>query len=168
MPGTIGDDSVDAGGGAEIAVTDTHKLMSNYGTYTATSGDELTTLGFRAPGSGSYGALEVGVYRTDTLAFIASATVTSTAEGRFTTGITPVSLANGVEYAAAVRNAAAGDISVWRTYHEPAGIASDVTGSTPLESTFENAAQHFQRMSIFGIVEAAAGTSKLLLHLAQY
>lgn len=157
MPGTIGDDSTAAGGGADIATTDTHKLMTNYGTYTATTNDQVTTIGFRAPGTAFYGDLEIGVYRTDTLALVASATVTSTAEGRFTTAITPVALTNGVTYAVAFRNADSTDVSVWRGYQDPAGAASDLTGSSALAATFTNNANHFQRLSIFAIVEASGG-----------
>jgi hypothetical protein len=155
MP-TIGYDSTTDLGGINLVTTDVHLIMDTYLTHTPGSAENLTLVGFHTDGAGGNGTLEIGVYRVDTLARIATANVSNTGSGRFTAAISGA-LSSGVEYCVGMR--VVSDTASYRAYYEPTPThLSALTGSSALADPFSTAGGGInQRYAIFAITEAAGG-----------
>ena len=152
MP-TIGHDNNDLGG-ITFDNTFNHTMQNGVETYTAVSGDTITAVGFWCEGS-TTGTVEVGVYRTDTLAKVVSATVTCTSAGRFTQSVSQA-LTPGVTYASSVRFP--GNISGHRDFFTGGGIASNLTGTSALAATFTNNAADDHQLAAFAVVTSSCDT----------
>lgn len=156
MP-TIGYDSTTDVFDTTIPVGDPHILLDIIGqTFTASSGDSVTEVGFYStfPYSGS---MQIGVYRTDTLALINSATVSANGvAGRKTTTVT-WPLTAGVTYVTAFRVIT--DVDTARSaFTDSTGFVSALTGSSALANPFVISGAGARFFPVFATV-ASSGSS---------
>lgn len=169
MP-TIGFDTVTGFGGTDRTTADPHFAQTLGGTFTPTDSQEIFEVGFR--GSVIPATFQIGVIRTDTLALVASGTVTSNGvdQSRNVVSITPVALTVGVTYATCWRCVSNGG-----TYLNSVGADrgirnTSLTGADALANPFVNNGSALQsEFAIFATTQAAssaptisAGTLSLL------
>ena len=162
---TIGRDNITGLGSNSRTNSDPHFIQSGINTYTPSGAETLTEVGFHC--GTNYGAIEVGVYRTDTLAKIASATVTATAANTRTAASVSGSLSAGVTYAVAWRTIDA-NVDYQTTYADSAGSRDSTrNGSTALQNTFNDTLEGLtSEWAVFATTTASSApvlTSGMLL-----
>lgn len=161
MP-TIGFDTTVGFAPSARTTADPHFLINLAGTHTPGSAETITEVGFHGD-AGGLGTFEIGVYRTDTLALIVSAQVTSTGTNRFVTSVS-AAISAGVTYAIAWR-------CVSDAYAQINAIGSDqgtrntgLTGANALAATFTDTGPAItSQFAFFATTTAAAATPKRML-----
>jgi hypothetical protein len=177
---TIGVDNLAAAGTTHLETvrlaSDPHFIMNgpnaNAGCLTAPSGHEVYQVGFIA-GITTAASLQIGVYRQDTLALVASGTATSPGVGvntRITQAITPVALTGGVVYCIAWRQIADGSLFICASCYTAIGDRSNtLTGANALPSTFNpDGAQLDSGFLVFATTQAASGSSPVSKIIQQH
>lgn len=163
MP-TIGFDTSTGFAPSARTTADPHFLLNLAGTHTPGSAETITEVGFYGD-AGDVGTFEVGVYRTDTLALIVSAQVTSTGTGRFATSVS-AAISAGITYAMAWRCVADAYALINSIGTDQGTRNTGLTGANALAATFTDSGPAItSQFAFFATTEAAAGAApkKLLL-----
>jgi hypothetical protein len=173
MP-TIGRDNLAAAGTTYLesvrTTADAHFIVNNAVTFTPVNAQEVFEVGFIA-GITSNASVEIGVYRTDTLARIATGTCTSPGVGaatRLAQAITPVALTIGVTYCVAWRIVSDGALFINAGGEVGNGDRSaTLTGANALPATFNpDGATLDTGFSVFATTQVASGGS--VAHIPAY
>jgi hypothetical protein len=141
--------------GTGFTTTNNHIIQNGYATYTPGSAENITDVGFHSDGSNGNGTMEIGVYRVDTLAKVASANVSNTGSGRFTASLSGA-LSAGVAYCVAWRCVA--NTASYNVYQASAAALSALDGTSALANPFSTAGGTYnQNNAVFAITAAAGG-----------
>jgi hypothetical protein len=169
MP-TIGFDTTTGFGAATRPTTDPHfaLTLAAGGAFTPSDSQEVYEVGFYSDTT-PFASVQIGVIRADTLALIASGTVTASGSGRNVVSITPVALTTGVTYAVCWRIATEGTL-----YINPVGLDrgirnSALTGANALANPFVNNGAALQtEFAIFATTRAVAASGGIPRFSAVY